>query len=208
MMQRFYEIQNSFLKGALIVTNPQQFSSYQFMRGEFQIPPPMQFSRNMGHKMYDAIHGSDMGVQLFHNRFFDALRNEGVTGFDSLPALISLENKSIDDYSCLIVKGRADNIDYYKGEVIDKGPIVPGGTSIVIKKGIYFDSWDGSDIFLLEGKLYILITQKVKDIVDKLKLTNVTLIDTVDREIDIHHLSDGHPERLQFYMDQLNGKAK
>jgi len=68
---------------------------------------------------------------------------------------------------------------------------VPGGTSTIVKKGIYFDerSWDSSDIFLLEGKLHLFITQKVKNIIDRLGLTNVIITDTVDREMDIHHLT-------------------
>lgn len=207
-MQRYYELQNAFLKGAVTAYRDFPLDTYQFMRGELPMETPIPFPRNMGHRLYDAVH-CDVGVQLFHNRFFDAMRREGVTGFDSLPATITMKDKEIHDYRCLIVKGRAYNIDYDRGEIIDKGPMVPGGISKIVKKGLYFDesTWDGSDFFLLDKTLHLIVTEKVKDIVEKMNLTNILFTDTVDVEDDIHHLSVDNPERLQYYKDQLKAKT-
>jgi hypothetical protein len=178
------------------------------MRGEANVETPIHLVKGPGSKLYNAVH-CDVGVQLFHNRFFDILSKAGVTGFDSLPAAITIKGQTINDYSCLIVTGRAYGIDYHKGEVIDKGPIVPGGSSIIVKKGLYFNetSWDGSDFFLLDDTLLLMVTEKVKEVIQEHKLTNIKLTDSEEVEDDIHHLSVRRPELLQFYHNQLVKKA-
>lgn len=209
-MQRFYQITYAFLSGGLVVNSEFATDPYKFMRGEQEVQTPVLVNRSGGHKLYDVIHGSAVGVLLFHNRFFKALRAERVTGFDSLPASIMVRDKTVDDYSFLVVKGRAYGIDDYKGEVIDKGPIVPGGASVVVKRGLYFDegTWDGSDIFLLDETLFIIVTEKVMNIIKNLAITNLTCTDTEMVESDIHHNALDRPELLQYYMGQLKSKPR
>jgi hypothetical protein len=203
-MQRFYVLQTAFRKGTLTACRKYSLDTYKFTRGELQVDSPIPFDWVNGNKFYDAI-PCNVGEHLLHNRLFELLTRERITGFDSIPAAISFKDKVIDDYSCLIVTGRVLVEDYYKGEIIDKGPIVPGGSSVIIKKGIYFDenSWDHSDIFLLEETLYVIVTQKVKDLIDKLNLTNILLTDIAESERAIYHITVRHPEVLPFYLDQL-----
>jgi len=46
---------------------------------------------------------------------------------------------------------------------------------IKIWMGLYFDeaSWDGSDVFRPLGTAHVLVTQRVKDLLEKSKMTNL-----------------------------------
>ncbi|SHN45106.1 hypothetical protein [Chitinophaga sp. CF418] len=202
----FFLLDNKFLNGALIVNPDAPIDGYKFLRGELDLDAPIHFSKNMGKKKYDAIHGGDVGVQLFHNRLFEAFKSENVTGYHAIPALINLKEGVLEDYSCLVIAGRASGIDDYKGEIVRKGPFVAGGQPDYFKKGIYFDetTWDGSDIFLLDGKLFIAVTPKVKGIIEKLRMTNIDLKGIEEEEIPVTTLGLRRPELLEYYRKQID----
>ncbi len=42
------------------------------------------------------------------------------------------------------------------------------------------DTWDGSDIFLLKGTAYAFLTKRVKEIMEKSKLTNIEYLDIAE----------------------------
>lgn len=208
-MRKFYILSNAHLRGELVIDSPQIANGYGFFRGELAVETPVHIVKHMGNKLFDYLAGSFYGVQLFHNRLFEALHNEDITGFESLPAIIKLKDRTVEDYSCLIVKGRCAGMDFYKGDIIEKGPIVPGGSSYIVEKGIYFDekAWDGSDIFLFEGMMFVVVTEKVKLIFDKLAITNIICKETVDYEIEIDGVVVSRPELKKYYLSKLNDKS-
>lgn len=195
-MEKFYILSDANIIGAMgLMPCNIRMDFYSFLRGECKVDIPFEFKRNVGSTLYDHVLGGDVCLQLFNNCFFDSLQKNGVSGYNSVPTVINLKEK-ITDYSCLQVLGRASGEDLTNGEILNKGSRVQGGPALIVKKGIYFDysSWDGSDIFLLEGKAYVFVTEKVKDIISDLQLSNVRMISTDEIERDIEALALNKPE--------------
>jgi len=57
--------------------------------------------------------------------------------------------------------------------------------------------------FLLSGTLYLLITDKVKRIIESLDMTNIRPKPVSEYESSIEQLAAGNPDLLNFYSSQL-----
>jgi len=131
--------------------------------------------RQMGWKLCDFIWVSM--VPLIHQRVVDLLALGGVSGWSSYPVkVIDRKGEELDTYHGLCVVGRCESIYVDRREVVYRD--LPGGR-FPYYKGLAFttDSWDGSDIFTSADHKtgFILVTQKVKDLFAKAKVTNVVL---------------------------------
>jgi hypothetical protein len=100
-----------------------------------------------------------------------ALNDAGITGFNLYPVVLKDKQKEdVEGYSGVSIVGRAGKVDFKKSEVIKEQP--EGWPKVIERlKGMYFglEEWDGSDIFLAEGSLYVFCTKKFVDAVSKLK---------------------------------------
>lgn len=175
-----------------------------FLKGEAALPAPVYFKQHLGAVLYDHVDGGDPSLHIYHRRFFEALHQQGITGFEAVPAILQ-SRTSTTAYACLVVKGRAGEEDVRKGKIIDAGPIVPGAPSKIVKRGVYFDegSWDGSDIFLLKDKGHVIVTEKVRNIVLELGLSNVKVVPLEEVEVSIFSLTLRDKELRAYYMQQL-----
>lgn len=175
-----------------------------FFKGEALLPAPVYFRKHLGAVLYDHVSGGDPYLQLYHQRFFNELLLLGYTGFMAVPAILQARTTTTD-HACLVVTGRAGEEDVRKGEIIDLGPIVPGGPSKIVKRGIFFDedTWDGSDFFLLKDKTFVIVTERVKEVIERLQLTNVKVVPVEEVEVSIFNLCLKNPELREYYMAQL-----
>jgi len=55
-------------------------------------------------------------------------------------------------------------------------------------KGIYFDKWDGSDFFTPHENYRIFVTKKAADVLQKNKITNMRIQNSVEIEIDVDNV--------------------
>ncbi|MGV3629598.1 MAG: hypothetical protein ACO1O6_00235 [Bacteroidota bacterium] len=90
-----------------------------------------------------------------------------------------LEANNVTGWSCfpIVIKGYSE--EYFAFQVISKAGRILNLESInnYETKFIEFDitTWDGSDIFTLERTTQIVITPKVKEILEKAKITNLDI---------------------------------
>ena len=143
-----------------------------------------RFSESFGNKYYDLIFYK-VSSFLFSSKVINLLLENNITGWKAYPAIIyDKKNKIIDGYSLFEVIGKCGTVDWNKSEKFKK-QFVPNAPFAVMLRGIYPDlsAWDGSDIFMAEGKLFIFLTEKVKDLFNKNKIANVNITKLTEFEM-------------------------
>lgn len=149
--------------------------------GEVEIDSrPLRFERVEGRCAYDLL-GASVVMNLISDRVRRSLEDGGFTGWEAIPVTIALqEGVERDDYSLLVVRGRAGPIRDELSERIEMPAPVPGGQAGPGLRGLLFDpqTWDGSDVFAPEGTRLVFITDRVKAALESLRPTN-TLIEPI-----------------------------
>jgi hypothetical protein len=111
---------------------------------------------------------------LLSERVVRMLQGSGVTGWHPIHTRLADPQGAevLSRYSFLQVLGRCGPIDYSRSEGFDKPR--PGGVFKYIR-GLYFDplSWSGDDVFTIEGKAFIFVTQSFVDATSMAELSNV-----------------------------------
>ena len=103
--------------------------------------------------------------------------DNNITGWKGIPTVI---HKHEDlKYYILTVTGRCGPLDRSKTQIVDSTKLIHGQT-VKANQGLFFpeDSWDGSDMFVSEYVNFTFVTEKVKTILEKNKVTNVEIINT------------------------------
>jgi hypothetical protein len=159
----------------------------KLMKGEYNdINFPVVFKQKYGKKVQDILDTGTVSLCLISDKFKAVLESENLTGWKTFPIKI-LDKKEIEipGYHGLSITGRCSQILYGKGEIVEKR-LVPKGPLSKYYKGLQIDldKWDGSDFFVPEGSLWIIVTTKTADALRKAKLTNVRLENLADIEID------------------------
>jgi len=143
-----------------------------------------RFSNSFGNKYYDLIFYR-VSSFLFSSKIINLLLANNITGWKAYPAIIyDKKDNIIDGYSLFEVIGKCNAIDWNKSEKFKK-QFVPNAPFADMLRGIYPDlsTWDGSDIFMAEDKLFLFVTEKVKGVFTKNKITNVEIIKSTEFEI-------------------------
>ncbi len=112
-----------------------------------------------GKKFFDIIYLQDPHNFAVSDRIHNLLLQEGITGWHSYP--LSIE-RSDQKYWGIQVTGRA-------------GP--PFRPHVGFIDGLMFDfnTWDGSDMFVLEGTVSTLFTDRLRQLLQQAKTSNLAL---------------------------------
>ena len=174
----FYQLSRDFKSRALQVTSEDFNDELPVVYGNYEAEKPLCFTHYMGSKVFDLIETGWVSVFLFSDRIFDAFEENNITGWKKYCAEVyDKKGELINGYSVLSVTGRCGPIDDDKSELIWRDPPVPEGNRYQVRMGMYFDisTWDNSDIFIPENSLAIVVTEKVKEVLDNLKVSNFNI---------------------------------
>lgn len=144
----------------------EDFDNY-FKGGDYLKKMPKTFIQTRGRKRNDII-GGTLGLYLISEKIKCQLENSKVTGVEFVP--IEIKSKSgnkYDGYYAMIITGRGKAAN--KNDASLKLIKTSSGTTYK-NVGYLFpiESWDGSDIFYLEGsKAVIILTEKAKRIFEQ-----------------------------------------
>lgn len=108
-----------------------------------------------GNKMRDILDTRYPPLHLISDRFKAILEDTGMTGWKSYPIILyDARGNSIEGYNGFSIVGRAGEMRKY-----DIPPIELGYSPK--SDGYYFDvdTWDGSDIFILENSRCVVVTE-------------------------------------------------
>ncbi len=137
---------------------------------------------------YDSASNSCVAPRLFSQKCFDVLESIGSTGYRRVPVVLkTMRGESIDGFSVISITGKSGKIDWSKSEPTMRPPRFKGGRETLAFKGCFFDEseWDGSDIFVPDDTLFIVVTERVALALKKAKLKNVELTPMDERLSDL-----------------------
>ena len=174
----FYDLRTDLKTNCLQVSAKIIKDELPYVYGEIEMSEPVVFKYYMGSKIFDLIETGWASLYLISDRIFDAFEENNITGWKKYCAEVyDKKGEPINGYSVLSVTGRCGPIDDDKSELIWKDPPVPEGSRYQVRMGMYFDisTWDNSDIFIPENSLAIVVTEKVKEVLDNLKVSNFNI---------------------------------
>ena len=132
----------------------------------------------------DFVGGSPSGIYLISDKFKSVLEENDVACWSTYPIdLSSLQGQPITGYHGLTVNGRCGPVHWSQRDRVWIPPPVPQGQGTYGWKGFPFDKdeWDGSDIFVSsDNNTSILVTDRLKSILQQEKITNLELTPTED----------------------------
>ncbi|MGH2613024.1 MAG: hypothetical protein ACRDFB_08270 [Rhabdochlamydiaceae bacterium] len=160
---------------------------WNLVKGNYKgIHFPITFKQAYGKKLTDILDTGWPCLYLISDRMKSILEENGLSGWQTFSIkLYDKKENEISGYQGFSLTGCCGPTVYKKSTIFEK-KLVPTGPVCKFYKGIFIDSWDGSDFFTPKGTYHTLITKKAADILKKSKLTNVRLENLADREIDVH----------------------
>jgi hypothetical protein len=136
---------------------------------------PITLYQKKGRRWTDVLDPISVSLHVVSERFIKLLELNKVRGWKTFPVkILDKKGNEILGYHGFSIIGKCGAPDYTKSEVYEK-QIAPNGSINKYYKGLHldFDKWDGSDFFIPEGTILIVVTQKVKDIIERNKLGNI-----------------------------------
>lgn len=142
-------------------------------KGRFRPARALPFLVESGSRRYDAISVSPAVLWIVSDRFVEVLR--GFTGWQTYPCKITgQDGKPVPGYHGLSIAGRCGPIDPQRGRALWAEISQPWSPpSYRVFPWFEPGSWDGSDLFSPGGTALTLITEAVKQALEKAELTNL-----------------------------------
>lgn len=186
------------------------------LRGEVRPASPVVYKRQSGKNAYDFVSTSSVAMRLISNRVEEIFRVHGFTGWKTFPVRVFGPRRvELEGYHGLAVTGRCGPVDPRRGEYRPWSPsFSQEGTEtespsanadrpiagFAVHVGAYFDeaSWDGSDLFLPEGRYSIFTTHQVRNALVAAGITNIEMIplskyESIVAASEVPKDSEGHP---------------
>ena len=191
----FYKLGSAFKRGCMRVGPIEKWDDFALTRAEWTPPDVLHFEYREGSKLCDFIGTGFATVYLVSQRVVDLLEEHSLTGWRTFKVSVTdRQKKPISGIHGLQVHGRCGPIDTSKSPRF-VGFGVNGVTKFLKYRGWLFDveSWDGSDIFVPEsedgsicGQYFV--TQRLKDIFEKAKVSNVKFRRITEIEVTLHEI--------------------
>lgn len=173
-LSEIYEVFEGQMRGAMRARALEGFDELAVIGG--RIPDhSLPFKVYVGRKSLDFMWTQHACVFLVSSRVVEAFRAEGVTGWKTYPVdLCGIQNERIEGYHGFAVTGRCGPIDNSRCTPSIK--MTPSGL-VTVWLGMHFDpdSWDGSDVFLPCGTAHVMMTEKVRRLIEGARLSNAEL---------------------------------
>jgi hypothetical protein len=165
-----------------------EFDENRLIRGDFEkIDFPIVFRQVYGTKLTDLLQTGWPSLYLISERLKAVFIKYQFSGYRLFSVVVFNKNEEeIKGYYGLSISGKCGAVNYDVGEIVEKR-LVPNGPICKYRRGIHIDTtqWDGSDFFMPEKSILIVVTTQVAQIIKALKLSNVILQRLSDIEVPI-----------------------
>lgn len=124
------------------------------------------------------------------DKVLEVLSSNNITGWKTYPVEIYDKNENyIGGYHGLSIIGRCEAVKPSLAE-----PWINSyGEKVLKGLPLDLDTWDGSDVFLLQGTSRVFVTARAKKIIEKNKLTNIYFEDIADSIVPLYHIFENRP---------------
>ncbi len=126
----------------------------------------LTFSKQSGTTPAD-IHGSTMAIKFYSQRFVDFLEKSGIKNFYKYKIKFVQEMNRIGNYYYLEFK------DQLLGKKTELYEVIFDTKIRTDKVTFYLEDWKGQDIFSIKGTRIVVVTERLKKLIDKAKLKNI-----------------------------------
>jgi hypothetical protein len=174
---KFWTLGDSHQAGVLVVKGETRMDNdalWKLIQGEWIPPVPVLYRYHMGASPSDLIATTVPGRYLLSNRILEVLKSARITGWSTYPIRILGRNgDELGGYHGFSVLGRAGLPDESRYQVV--GVFPRGGFVRVRGLTVNEKTWDGRDVFLMEGTRHICISQPVYEAISALAPGNISL---------------------------------
>lgn len=160
-MSEFYDFSIARKKKEVFLDSAKDYNENELRKGLIEVQGNFPMFISEGSKFYDIISFQDTCNFGVSEKLKNALIKNSVTGFTIYP--ITVNNSTINCFG-FQVTGSCGNL------------IKPKEEGFYLGYKFDIQTWDGSDFFSPKGSNLLFCTEKVKKIVDKLKITNAEII--------------------------------
>jgi hypothetical protein len=157
-------------------------------KGQISLEQPIKLGAYMGRQITDFLWSDLVNIVCISMKVVKIFQDNNVTGWASYPVeVFDRKSELLPNYYGFSVIGKECRRDRSRSQIITK-QAVPGGQPFDVYKGLYFyeEDWDGSDIFFVGNYGGIVVTEKVKRLFNKEKITNVKLFPLAEVERDVY----------------------
>jgi hypothetical protein len=192
-ISNFYELSDPFNKNALRLT-VRGYSdwvtsdfAYSLFRGTKYPDKAISLGGYMGGQEANFMWTDLVFMSVISSSIQTLLMQNDITGWKTYPVeVFDRKGMPLPEYHGFSVIGKECRRNRSRSQVLTK-QAVPSGEPFEVYKGMYFfeEDWDGSDIFLVQNNM-VVVTERVRNLFKKSKVTNVKLIPLAEVEMDVY----------------------
>lgn len=148
---------------------------------------PVKYKQKSGKKLTDILNTGWVSLFLISEKLKKTLEENFITGWKTYPIILKDRNENmVEGYYGFSVTGISGRRSYANSPIIEV-QYVKDGPIVRLYKGARVDlsKWDGSDFFIPEGSIAIVVTKKVFDLVKVNKISNLSLPNITEVEMDV-----------------------
>eukprot|EP01132_Coremiostelium_polycephalum_P001373 gene1373-1734_t len=148
---------------------------------------PVIFKQDSGKKLQDMLNTSWPNLYLISDRMKVTLEENQLTGWKTFKVeVFDKKGEIIKGYHGFSVIGKCGPVDFNRSFIIEKRLILHGPL-VKFYKGLYPElaTWDGNDFFIPKNYFSITVTQRTAEVLQKNKLTNISLGNLAECEIKV-----------------------
>jgi hypothetical protein len=157
-------------------------------RGRLLPDLPVRLRGYMGSQLVDVLWSGIPDLVCISSRVLMWLREANTTGWTTYPVEVcDRRGNPLSDYHGFAVTGPTCRRDRSRSQIVGRPPITPGGTGYDVYLGLYFDEsqWDGSDFFRISHGGGLAVTNRVYQLLERHRTSNIELKDLSRVEIPV-----------------------
>ena len=110
---------------------------------------------------------ADALLVMVSDRIVTLFASHGVSGWRTVETTLTGAGGR---YHILVIEGRAGAMRYTQPP---NTPVLPGERRPGWRMNFDLDTWDGSDVFVAEGTIYLIVTERVQRLLEQERICNV-----------------------------------
>lgn len=176
-LRHVFVLGEAYIRGALQAQPTSSVDFYGLLTGDVRPDLPIRFKCVRKGLEPDILAAGSPTLLLTSARLSELLMRERFSGWTTYEVDISCKPSLTTKYLGLTVTGRSGPIDDASSEAMILPPADPTRRPLRRWRGLFFDprTWDGSDVFLADGSLWVFVTERVAEAVRSANLSNVEL---------------------------------